>query len=137
MNKNKTQPTQVSVEEFLGTTDPKKKNDSLKLIKIMSKLSGEPPVMWGPSIIGFGNYHYKYASGREGDMARIGFSPRKDKFSLYLSCDSDFAKELLPQLGKYTKSVACIYFKKLDDLDLNVLEKLIKLSLKTTKEEWG
>lgn len=103
MKENKTKPTQIPVEAFTETIDPKKKDDTLELIKIMQQLSKEPPVMWGPSIIGFGSCHYKYDSGREDDMPLIGFSPRKDKFSLYVSCDSDFAKELLLQLGKIKK----------------------------------
>lgn len=138
MPANKTQPTSSSVEEFIGSTDPKKIDDSFRLIEMMEKLSGEKATMWGPSIIGFGTYHYKYESGREGDMCRIGFSPRKDKFSLYLlNCNHPEELELVEKLGKVKKSVSCIYFKKLDDLDLGILEKLIALSLKNTKEKWG
>lgn len=104
----------------------------------MERLSGEKATMWGPSIIGFGKYHYKYASGREGDMCRIGFSPRKDKFSLYvLDCDEKDQVALVKDLGKVTITVSCIYFKKLADLDMGVLEKLIKLSLERTKIKWG
>ncbi|MCH5689837.1 DUF1801 domain-containing protein [Niabella sp. W65] len=104
----------------------------------MERLSGEKATMWGPSIIGFGRYHYRYASGHEGDMCRIGFSPRKAQFSLYiLSCDSPVQSKLVDQLGKIKKAAACIYFKKLDDLNLEVLEKMILQSLKETKELWG
>ncbi|MCH5600299.1 DUF1801 domain-containing protein [Niabella ginsengisoli] len=138
MSENKTKPTEEKVEAFIRKADPKKIDDSFKLIEIMERLSGEKATMWGPSIVGFGSYHYKYATGREGDACRIGFSPRKDKFSLYiLSCDSAAQNELLKKLGKIKTSVACIYFKKLEDLDLKVLEKLIKISLKETKAMWG
>lgn len=139
MAENKTKPTQVSVEEFIRSSDPKKTEDSFKLVEIMERLSGEPATMWGPSIIGFGSYHYKYASGRTGTMCRIGFSPRKDKFSLYiLDCYDDSNKEEVAKLGKIKMgSGACIYFKKLDDLNLDVLVKMIQQSLKETKEKWG
>lgn len=138
MRENKTKATAADVMAFIEKSDPKKMEDSLKLIKIMERLSGEKATMWGPSIIGFGRYHYRYASGREGDMCRIGFSPRKAQFSLYiLSCDSPVQSELVDQLGKIKKAVGCIYFKKLEDLNLEVLEKMILQSLKETKELWG
>ncbi len=138
MSANKTIPTEISVEEFIRNSDPKKIEDSFKLVEIMEKLSGEPAKMWGPSIIGFGNYHYKYESGREGDMCRIGFSPRKSAFSLYvLHCDGS-ENPLVSQLGKIKLGQgSCIYFKKLDDLNLGVLEQLIKESLELTEEKWG
>lgn len=135
MSENKTKATQQSVEDFLATADPKKKADSEQLIGIMERLSGEKATMWGPSIIGFGSYHYVYESGREGDMCRIGFSPRKDKFSLYLSWDRD--GDLIQKLGKVKTSVACIYFKKLSDLDGAVLEQMIVESLADTKQKCG
>lgn len=135
---NKTKATADDVAAFIQKSDPKKVEDSFKLIEIMERLSGEKATMWGPSIIGFGKYHYKYASGHEGDMCRIGFSPRNVQFSLYvLSCDSPEQSKLVGQLGKIKKAVACIYFKKLDDLDLEILEKMIVQSLKETKEMWG
>ena len=138
MSENKTKPTEISVEEFIKNSDEKKQKDSFQLIEIMERLSGEKAKMWGPSIIGFGKYHYKYESGHEGDACLIGFSPRKDKFSLYiLSCDTKEEEELLSKLGKIKKAVSCIYFKKLEDLDLDVLEELIQKSLKQTKEMWG
>ncbi len=138
MHQNKTQPTDQNVELFIRNSDPKKTDDSFRLIKIMERLSGESAKMWGTNIIGFGSYHYQYESGREGDMCRIGFSPRKDKFSLYiLSCSGDEEEELLSKLGKIKTGASCIYFKKLDDLDLEILEKLIRKSLLKTKEMWG
>lgn len=134
MNNNKTKATNESVLAFIRKSDPKKEADSLMLIKIMEELSGEKVAMWGPSIIGFGSYHYKYESGREGDMCRIGFSPRKDKFSLYINSEDEVLEK---QLGKIKKGASCIYFNKLADLDLNVLEKMIKASLAATKKKWG
>ena len=138
MSENKTKPTEISVEEFIRNSDPNKVEDSFELVKIMEKLSGEKATMWGPSIIGFGNYHYKYESGREGEMCRIGFSPRKSAFSLYvLHCD-DSENELISQLGKIKLGKgSCIYFKKLADLNTEVLEQLIVQSLKKTKELYG
>lgn len=139
MAKNKTQPTEISVEEFIRNSDPKKIEDSFKLVKIMEKISGEPAKMWGPSIIGFGNYHYKYDRGREGNMCRIGFSPRKSAFSLYvLHCEEESQNVLVSLLGKIKMGqAACIYFKKLEDLNLDILEKLIEESLQKTKELYG
>ena len=138
MSENKTKPTEISVEEFIRNSDPNKVEDSFELVRIMEKLSGEKATMWGPSIIGFGNYHYKYESGREGEMCRIGFSPRKSAFSLYvLHCD-DSENELISQLGKIKMGKgSCIYFKKLADLNTEVLEQLIVQSLKKTKELYG
>lgn len=138
MSANKTTATEVDVATFIRSSDPKKVEDSFTLVTLMERLSGEKATMWGPSIIGFGKYHYKYASGREGDMCRIGFSPRKDKFSLYvLDCDEKDQLALVKDLGKITMTVSCIYFKKLADLDMDVLEKLIRLSLERTKIKWG
>lgn len=139
MAENKTQPTKVPVREFVLKSDEKKHTDSFQLIEIMERISGEKATMWGPSIIGFGTYHYKYASGREGNMCRIGFSPRKSAFSLYiLSCKEDQEDPLLSQLGKIKMGQnSCIYFKKLSDLNLEILEEMIKNSLKKTKEIYG
>lgn len=138
MPENKTKPTETSVNEFIRTSDPKKTDDSLELVKIMEKLSGEPAKMWGPSIVGFGSYNYQYKSGHGGTMCRIGFSPRKSAFSLYLlNCESETQSDLLRQLGKFKMGKACIYFNKMGDLNLDILEKLIVESLAETKEMWG
>lgn len=137
MATNKTQPTQVSVEEFIRNSDPKKIDDSLQLVNIMEKLSGEKATMWGPSIVGFGTYHYRYNSGHEGEMCKIGFSPRKSAFSLYILHADDSKHELLPQLGKFSMGKSCIYFKKLSDLHLDILEKMIIQSLQKTKALYG
>ena len=113
----KTKPTQVSVYEFINQVENEvRRNDSLIVLELMKAATGAEPVMWGSSIIGFGNYHYKYASGHEGDMPIIGFSPRKNALTLYLSTESSQFKNLLPRLGKYKFSgVACLYLKKLAD----------------------
>ena len=140
MSENKTQPTRASVEEFIKSSDSKKIEDSFKLVELMEKVTGEPAVMWGPSIIGFGSYHYRYESGREGDMCRLGFSPRKSAFSLYiLHCDDNQQEnDLLAKLGKFKLGAgACLYIKKLDDIHLDVLEQLLKNSLEETKRKYG
>ena len=139
MAENKTKPTGESVEEFIRSSDPKKIEDSFKLVEMMEKISGEKAYMWGPSIVGFGNYHYKYESGREGDAPRLGFSPRKSKFSLYvLHKDHESMKPLLERLGKVdVANGGCIYFKKMDDLDTEILEELLVASLEETKRKWG
>lgn len=100
----------------------------------MRKWSGFDPKMWGPTIIGFGSYHYKYASGHEGDAPLIGFSPRKAEFSLYVTDPRNDNKKLLNELGKYKMTKSCIYFKKLADLNLDTLEKLSKATIKYTNE---
>jgi Domain of unknown function (DU1801) len=129
--KNKTTETEVNVIDFLNSfvDNDQKKQDSLRLIDLMKKWSGFEPKMWGPTMIGFGSYHYKYASGREGDSMLIGFSPRKAEFSLYVSAAGNDNKQLLDKLGKFKIGKACIYFKKLSDLDLDTLEKLSKATI--------
>jgi Domain of unknown function (DU1801) len=129
--KNKTTVTEVDVMDFINgyVDNVQKKNDSFQLIELMKQWSGFPAKMWGPTIIGFGSYHYKYASGHEGDSMLIGFSPRKAEFSLYVSAPGNDNKQLLDTLGKYKMGKACIYFKKLTDLNLEVLEKLCKATI--------
>jgi len=136
MTKNKTTYTEVNVLDFISSyvDNDQKKADSFNLIKLMRKWSGFEPKMWGPTIIGFGNYHYKYASGHEGDAPIIGFSPRKAEFSLYVYTPSNENKKLLEELGKYKMGKACIYFKKLTDLNLDILEKLSKATIKYINE---
>ncbi|MCS7052313.1 MAG: DUF1801 domain-containing protein [Ignavibacterium sp.] len=130
-NKNKTKETEVNPFNFINSfvDNEKKKQDSFKLIELMKKWSGFEPKMWGPTIIGFGSYHYKYASGHEGDAPLIGFSPRKNEFSLYVTVPGKDNKELLDSLGKYKMGKACIYFKKLEDLNIDVLEKICKTTI--------
>jgi hypothetical protein len=129
--KNKTTETDVDVFEFINTfvDNEQKKKDSFLLIDLMKQWSGFEPKMWGPSIVGFGKYHYKYASGHEGDSMLIGFSPRKAAFSLYVSVAGD-DKGLLDKLGKYKMGKACIYFKKMSDLNIDTLEDLCKSGIK-------
>ncbi|HMQ00117.1 MAG TPA: DUF1801 domain-containing protein [Cyclobacteriaceae bacterium] len=130
--KNKTTATKVSVFDFINSFVDKeqKKQDSFRLIELMQEWSGFEPKMWGPTIIGFGSYHYKYASGHEGDAPLIAFSPRKAEFSLYVIAQSNDNQKFLDKLGKYKMGKACIYFKKLDDLNLDTLEKLCKSTIK-------
>jgi hypothetical protein len=128
---NKTTETAVSVTDFINSYVEKdeKKTDSFELIKLMSKWSGFEPKMWGPTIIGFGSYHYKYASGHEGDAPIIGFSPRKAEFSLYVYSPTEESKPLLDDLGKFKMGKACIYIKKLSDINIDILEKICTLSI--------
>lgn len=124
---NKTIPTNSNVLDFLASlSDAQQRKDSEIIIAIMQKISGKPPVMWGPSIIGFGQHHYKYESGREGDMPLIGFSPRKGKLTLYLTYTPEKYANILGRLGKHKTSKACLYINKLSDVDINVLEELIR-----------
>ncbi|MBO9638692.1 MAG: DUF1801 domain-containing protein [Siphonobacter aquaeclarae] len=130
MAKNKTTETNASVEDFLqSVSDETRRNDGRQLLAWMEELSGFPAKLWGPSIIGFGSYHYKYASGHEGDMPLIGFSPRKDSQVLYLFQGFPEWEELLARLGKHKTSKACLYIKKLSDIDIAVLKQLITESL--------
>ena len=131
MAKNKTTETALNVFDFIDSyvDNEQKKADSLELIKIMSNLSGFEPKMWGPTIIGFGSYHYKYESGHEGDAPMLGFSPRKAQFSLYIYSKTEKSDELLKSLGKYKMGKACIYMKKLADIDISVFEQLCQESI--------
>jgi hypothetical protein len=123
---NKTKATTSSVPAFIdGLADPTQRSDAKELSQLMRKASGEKPKLWGPSIVGFGSYHYKYESGREGDMPLISFSPRKAALVLYSMLDHREAKTLLPKLGKHTTGKGCLYIKKLADVERTVLEKLI------------
>jgi len=126
MAKNKTIQTEVDVVDFINSyvDNEQKKIDSHTLLKLMEKWSGFAPRMWGPTIIGFGSYHYKYASGHEGDAPLLGFSPRKAQFSLYIYSKTDKSDELLKELGKFKMGKACIYMKRLADIDISILEKL-------------
>lgn len=130
MAKNKTTETQSSVTDFINTVeDEAKRNDAFELIKIMKEITGFEPKMWGPSIIGFGSYHYKYASGHEGDAPLAAFSPRKAATTVYFYLSESTEKELA-KLGKHKSSKACIYIKKLSDIDLEILKNVILLSIK-------
>jgi len=127
----KTKPTQASVKEFLNQiTDKERRDDCFAVAKIMEEITGDKPKMWGPSIIGFGTYHYKYASGREGDWPKTGFSPRKKDLTLYIMMGFDKHPELMKQLGKHRTSKSCLYIKRLSDIHIPTLKKLIKTSVK-------
>lgn len=138
MADNKTVKTGASVEEFIaGVENSRRREDGETLLEMMREITGLEPEMWGPSIIGFGDLHYKYESGREGDMFLTGFSPRKRSLSLYIA--SDFAEydSLLARLGKHRKSVSCLYINKLADVDMDVLRELVRRSYESAKEGGG
>lgn len=136
----KTKQTEASVEEFLESIEPEERREDAKVIeKLMRKISGEQPTMWGSAIVGYGTYHYTYASGREGDWMQIAFSPRKQNLTLYLMPGYHFdeMKDLLAKLGKHSIGRSCLYIKKLADIDLKVLEQLMRQSLKILNEKYG
>jgi len=132
MAKNKTTETETSVIDFINTfvEDEAKRNDAFELVKIMQNVTGFEPKMWGPSIIGFGSYHYKYASGHEGDAPVAGFSPRKAAISLYIYLSEENREELLSKLGKHKPSKGCVYIKKLSDINIEVLKEMTEASVK-------
>ncbi|MGA7203968.1 MAG: DUF1801 domain-containing protein [Specibacter sp.] len=124
---SKTQATAASVRKFIGAVDTSavRRADAAVLLELMQKVTGQQPVMWGPSIIGFGSYHYKYASGREGDAPAAGFSPRKASLVMYGLTYAPDVEPLLERLGKFKRGAGCIYVNKLADIDLDVLGELI------------
>ncbi|MBK6707153.1 MAG: DUF1801 domain-containing protein [Sphingomonadales bacterium] len=126
----KTKPTEVSVDAFIdAVANSGQRDDANKIRAMMERLTGEPAKMWGPTIIGFGSYHYRYDSGHEGDMCRIGFSPRKGQTVLYLVDGLDGHAELMARLGKHKTGKSCLYVRKLADIDETVLEELCARSL--------
>jgi hypothetical protein len=132
MYEAKTKETDKSVVDFIESIDnEKKKKDAYRLLKIFEEATGFKPVIWGTSIIGFGKYHYKYKSGHEGEAPLAGFSPRKSKISLYLLYESEERDKLLDNFGKHKKGKGCVYINKVDDIDIEVLKALIKLTVKT------
>ena len=128
----KTKKTEADVYEFINSfaNSEQKKKDSYELIKIIQDITGEEPKMWGPSIIGFGSYHYKYESGHQGDAPILGFSPRKAAFSLYIYSDTEKSNSILSDLGKFKMGKACIYIKRLSDIDTGVLQELCAESIR-------
>ena len=127
MPENKTKATNVSVSAYIeGLTDPTRRSEARELVEVMQRASGEKPELWGPSIVGFGSYHYKYDSGREGDMPLISFSPRKAAMVLYSMLAHAEAQAVLAKLGRHTTGKGCLYIKKLADVDQTVLETLIE-----------
>jgi hypothetical protein len=138
MAENKTKPTQQSVAAFIDAlADPVKCADTRALVKLMQRLTGEKPWMWGPSIIGFGSYHYTHGSGREGDMPVACFSPRKAAIVLYGLMGTSGSEKLIAKLGKYTTGKGCLYIKKLADVDLKVLEDLIVKSVAAIRARYS
>jgi hypothetical protein len=130
----KTKPTHASVDAFLAAVEkPVRRADAKVVRNLMERITGEPATMWGPSIIGFGTYHYRYASGHEGDMCRIGFSPRSANLVLYVGGFPEY-EDLLGKLGKHRRSVACLYLNKLADVDLAVLEQIVSRSWRATED---
>jgi hypothetical protein len=129
MAEAKTKPTKLSAAAFIARVpDPGRRADAESLVKIFQRATGEPPVMWGPSIVGFGAYHYKYASGREGDMCLVGFSPRSTSLVLYARSGAKGEEARLAKLGKHERSTGCLYVKRLADVDAKVLEELVRAS---------
>ena len=132
----KTKVNEASVEGFLNSVaDEQARKDCFEILKMMKQVTKEEPKMWGASIVGFGSYHYKGASGREGDWFLAGFSPRKQNLTLYLNHGFDVHEDLLKKLGKYKTGMGCLYVKKLDDVDKKVLKELVTESVKRMKSQ--
>jgi hypothetical protein len=135
---NKTTENDNSIEVFLQSiTDIKRKEDALKTFAMMNDLLPEQAKMWGGSIIGFGSYHYKYESGREGDFLKVGFSPRKTSLTVYIVAGFERYEELMNKLGKYKTGKSCLYIKKLEDVDEEILKSLIKESYDYMTDKYG
>ena len=138
MTENKTKATEASVESYLSAIeDEARRKDCEALAQLMTKATKQPPKMWGTSIVGFGSYHYKYESGREGDSCLTGFSSRKSDISVYLLASFPRREELLSKLGKYKVGGGCLYIRKLSDVDLKVLEQLVVGSVTERKRHYG
>ena len=137
MKENKTKLNDSSVMDFLNSVEnEKRKSDALIVLDLMKKLTKEEPKMWGSSLVGFGTYHYKYESGREGDFFLTGFSPRKQSLTLYIMNGFERYDKLMSQLGKYKTGKSCLYINKLEDIDLEVLQKLIVESVDYMKNKY-
>lgn len=137
MAEAKFKPTKKSVRRLIAEADEKVRDDCHELVRIMKKVTGSEPVIWEPNIIGFGNYHYVYDSGHEGDACLAAFAVRKQNITLYvISPELPERDDLLKKLGKHKASKACIYIKKLDDIDTNVLEKMIAKSVSYLKKKY-
>lgn len=134
----KTVPTDQSVNEFIDAVEDEQRRDDCRAVRrIMEEITGEPAKMWSSSIVGFGNYHYQYASGHEGDWMITGFSPRKRDLTLYLMAGFERYDELMEQLGKYKNGKSCLYIKRLADIDEQVLRQLITASVSYIRERYG
>lgn len=133
----KTTPNEGDVMAFLETVDDeKKRQDALAILALMEEVTGEPPKMWGSGIVGFGNYHYKYDSGREGDWFVTGFSPRKQNLTLYIMAGFSRYEELMARLGRFKTGKSCLYIKRLEDVDRSVLKELVEESCRHMKEQY-
>ena len=134
MAEQKTKPTTVDVQAFLaGVADEQQRAECQVVLDLMAEATGAPAVMWGPSIVGFGSYHYRYASGREGDAPITGFAPRGRNLVLYVMDDSDDIAALLSRLGKHSTGKACLYLKSLKDVDMDVLRQIVNASVEHTR----
>jgi hypothetical protein len=129
----KTQPTDASVDAFLDAIDdPQRREDSRAVCRMMAEETGQPPRMWGDAIVGFGTYHYTYASGREGDWMALGFAPRKGRLTMYLMDGFDGYQELLGRLGTHSTGRSCLHVKRLADVDVDVLREMLRRSYRHT-----
>jgi len=138
MAKNKTVSNDNNVNDFLNNViNEQKRKDTFDLIKLMKEITGEEPKMWGASIVGFGEYHYEYKSGREGDMFLSGFSPRKQNIAIYIMAGVENYEKVLKNIGKYKMGKSCFYINKLDDIDLVLLKEMISDSVKKTKNKYN
>ncbi|WP_396593860.1 DUF1801 domain-containing protein [Brevundimonas sp. R86498] len=133
----KTKPTAASVDEFIASVDnPGRREDAQAIVALLAEASGEPATMWGTSIIGFGRYHYRYDSGREGDAPLVAFSPRKANLVLYLAGEDPARSALLARLGRHRTGQACVYLDRLSDVDADVVRDLARLSIQTLKARY-
>jgi hypothetical protein len=136
MYEQKTKPSQDSVEGFLNAVeDEKKRRDSFTLLALIKEASGEQPVLWG-NMVGFGSYHYRYASGHEGDAFLTGFSPRKQNLTIYIMPGFEQYQDLMERLGKYKTGKSCLYIKKVEDINLDVLKELVHRSVERMRQEY-
>ncbi len=134
MTELKTKKNNQDVEQFIDAVDEKRKDDCKAVLKMMEEVTGAKPAMWGPSIVGFGSYHYKYQSGREGDWFLTGFSPRKQNLTLYIMPGFEKYPTLMKKLGKFKTGKSCLYIKKLEDVDMKALRQLVKESVAHLKK---
>ncbi len=138
MSDLKTRPNDASVDAYLASVEnPRRREDARRVLSLMQQVTGEPPTMWGASIVGFGSYHYTYASGREGDWPIVGFAPRKQNLVLYIMPGFARYDTLLARLGKHRTGKSCLYVNKLADIDLAVLEELVRESVADMKRRHG
>jgi len=137
MTELKTKPNDQNVDEFLKKVEnPNKRDDCYEILKLMEEITQEEPIMWGDSIVGFGRYHYKYTSGREGDWLLTGFSPRKQNLTLYIMSGFEKYEALLKKLGKFKTGKSCLYINKLKEIDIAILKELITESVNYMKEQY-